>query len=132
MGSGWLPFGTLGRPHGTKGEILLCPFNREGAGIAASALPLPVQVAKAEECAAADIVAVRPVRGGFLVRFAGAESREAVAAMVGRQLRLPRSLFGPLGEAEFYVEDLPGSEVFLPDGQRLGRVARPSGMGLTT
>jgi 16S rRNA processing protein RimM len=123
MGSGWLPFGTLGRPHGTKGEILLCPFNKEGAGIAASQLPLAVRVVKGEECAAADIVAVRPVHAGFLIRFAGAESRESVAAMVGRQLHLPRSLFGPLGQAEFFVEDLPGCEVFLPDGQRLGRVA---------
>ncbi len=122
MGSGWLPFGTLGRPHGTKGEILLCPFNQKGAGTVAWALPLPVQVVRAEECAAADIVAIRPVHGGFLVRFAGAESRESVAAMVGRQLHLPRSLFGPLGEAEFFVEDLAGCDVFLPDGRRLGRV----------
>ena len=30
--------------------------------------------------------------------------------------------FGPLGEAEFYVEDMVGCEAFQPDGQRRGRV----------
>jgi len=86
MGSRWLPFGSLGRPHGTKGEILLFPFNTAGAGLNESDLPLRVRVVKAEKSVEANIVAFRPVHRGFLVRFADAESRESVGAMVGAQV----------------------------------------------
>jgi 16S rRNA processing protein RimM len=122
MGSRWLPFGSLGRPHGTKGEILLFPFNTAGAGLNESDLPLRVRVVKAEESVEANIVAFRPVHRGFLVRFADAESRESVGAMVGAQVHLSRSLFVPLAENEFYVDDIVGCEAFLADGKRLGRV----------
>jgi 16S rRNA processing protein RimM len=123
MGSGWLALGALGRPHGTRGEILFCLFNAAGVGLTVSDLPLRVQVVKAGQSVEADIVAFRPVHRGFLVRFAGVESRESVGAMVGGEVHLSRSRLAPLAETEFYVDDIVGCEVFLADGQRLGRVA---------
>jgi 16S rRNA processing protein RimM len=126
MEAEWLPFGILRRPHGTSGEIPLLPFN---AGALQGGLPDPpvrVRLARVEKSSQAftevNLVACRPVHVGFLVRFAGIESREAASALAGQELHLPRTAFGPLEEAEFYVEEIVGCEAFAPDGHRIGRV----------
>ncbi|HEX7506308.1 MAG TPA: ribosome maturation factor RimM [Polyangia bacterium] len=126
MEAEWLPFGILRRPHGTSGEIPLLPFN---VGAFQGVVPVPpvrVRLSPAqgfnEAFSEANLVACRPVHVGFLVRFAGIESREAAAALAGQELHMPRAAFCPLEEAEFYVEDIVGCEAFAPDGQRIGRV----------
>jgi 16S rRNA processing protein RimM len=122
MGSDWLPFGILRRPHGGKGEILLHPYNG-AAGRSEDLGLLPrVRVAGAGKARELLVAASRPVPGGYLVRFEGIADRESVAALVGQEVHLPRRCLAPLGAAEFYVEDLAGCEVFHPDGRRLGRV----------
>jgi 16S rRNA processing protein RimM len=125
MESQWLPFGILRRPHGTSGEIPLLPFN---VGASQGVVPVPpvrVRLARAQqlsEVSEVTLVACRQVHVGFLVRFDGITSREAASVLAGQELHLPRAAFGPLDEAEFYVEDMVGCEAFGPDGQRIGRV----------
>ena len=119
----WLPFGALRRPHGTRGEILLVPFNADADRSWANTLPARVRWVKGDRVLETQIVASRSVAGGFLVRFASAESREALADWVGGEVHLPRQGLPPLASQEFYVEDLVGCEVCLADGRRLGRVA---------
>jgi 16S rRNA processing protein RimM len=118
-----LPFGVLRRPHGTAGDIALSPFNPKGARIDQLPLPVVVVLVQHDRKVEKEIVACRPVHGGFLLRFAGASSREEVASLVGHVLHLPRSAFGTLGRAEFYVEDVVGCEVVDTGGKELGRVA---------
>lgn len=122
MASEWLPFGVLRRPHGTVGEIPLRPYNVDGLRAAAPVPPVRVRLSRGQEFTEASLVACRPVHVGFLVRFEGIATREAAAALAGQDLYLPREAFGPLEEAEFYVEDIVGCEAFGPDGQRIGRV----------
>ena len=122
MEAEWLPFGILRRPHGTSGEIPLLPFNAGADQGVVPAPPVRVRLARAQEVSEATLVACRPVHVGFLVRFDGIATREAASALAGQELHLPRAAFGPLDEAEFYVEDMVGCEAFQPDGQRLGRV----------
>lgn len=118
----WLPFGALRRPHGTRGEIFLVPFNPNGDRSWASRMPVRVRWVKAGATTEIDVVAARPVAEGWLVRFATAESREAVAALVGGELQVQRQGLPALAGGEFYVEDIVGCEVYLGDGRRLGRV----------
>jgi len=122
MGWDWLPFGILRRPHGTKGEILLQPYNGCGPRLDDSVLPPRVRLAGAENIRDADLAACRSVREGYLVRFEGIVDRESAAALVGREVQLPRRSLAPLAAAEFYVEDIVGFEVFGPDSRRIGRV----------
>jgi len=122
MASEWLPFGVLRRPHGIAGEIPLHPYNVDGSRAAAPVPPVRVRLFRGPEVTEANLVACRPVHAGFLVRFEGIATRDAAAALAGQELHLPREVFGPLEEAEFYVEDIVGCEAFEPDGQRIGRV----------
>ncbi len=120
MGSDWLPFGILRRPHGVEGEILLHPFNPVGVR---SELPSRVRIGKAETARELSVAATKSVPEGYLVRFGGIVDREAAAALVGEEVSCPRRLLTPLGPAELYVEDIVGCEVFHPHGRRLGRVS---------
>ena len=120
MGSDWLPFGILRRPHGTKGEILLHPY--AGMRSEEPALPPRVLLARAGNTRELNVAACRTVPAGYLVRFEGIDDRQEIAALTGQEVHLPRRSFAPLGSAEFYVEDIAGCEVVNVDGQRLGRI----------
>jgi 16S rRNA processing protein RimM len=120
----WLPFGVLRRPHGMQGEILLAPHNPGGDRGWVDTLPMPVQCSKPERVVDANIVALRPASGGFLVRLEGMNTRSAVADLAGAEVRFPRQRLAHLSAHEFYVEDLLGCEVVRQDGRRLGRVER--------
>jgi 16S rRNA processing protein RimM len=122
MGSDWLPFGILQRPHGMKGEIFLGPFNAPASGLELSARPLQVRLVLSESVVEASIADCRPAQGGFLIRFEGITTRESAAVLAGRELHLPRQAVPALAGSEFFVEDLVGCEVFELGGRRLGRV----------
>ncbi len=122
MGSDWLPFGILRRPHGTKGEVFLHPHNGPDGRSDDRGLPPRVRIVGAEKARELLVAASRLVPGGYLVRFEGVADRESVAALVGQEVHVPRRWLAPLGSDEFFVEDLAGCEVLHPDGRRLGRV----------
>ena len=113
-----MPFGILGRPHGTAGEISLHPFHSGGCRLDTVALPLAVTIGDS----AATITAVRRTADGFLLKLDGVLTREKAASLTGQQLGLPKSTLPPLGEGEFYVEDLVGCRVEDSEGRVLGVV----------
>jgi 16S rRNA processing protein RimM len=121
MASDWLPFGILRRPHGTQGEILLHPWN-DGAPGARAAVPARVRLTHGQVARELEIAAARPVREGWLVRFAGVADRESAARLVGWEVEVPRRSLASLAAAEFYVEDLVGCEVADAAGRPCGQV----------
>ena len=90
----WLPLGVLGRPHGVTGEIAFEPFNRAAGRV----LPTPLDVRLIRDASVRDasLVGCRPVHAGLLLRFAGIDTRDAVAALGGHQLCVPRTMLSPL------------------------------------
>jgi 16S rRNA processing protein RimM len=119
MGSDWLPFGTLGRPHGTRGELHLRLHGGTSSELAPSC---PIRLQGANGSSEVTLASVRQVPNGYLVRFDGVTDRDAAAALSGQTVEVPRDVLPPLAEDEFYVEDLVGCEVVASDGRRLGRV----------
>jgi 16S rRNA processing protein RimM len=115
-----LPFGILGRPHGTAGEISLRPFHSGGCRLDAVPLPLAVTLGGSE--VQGKITAVRRMADGFLLKLDGVLTREQAASLTGQQLCLPKSTLPPLSPGEFYVEDLVGCRVEDGDGRVLGVV----------
>jgi 16S rRNA processing protein RimM len=118
MASNWLPFGILRRPHGTQGEILLHPWNHGAPGD----VPARVRLIRGEVVRELETVAARPVREGYLVRFAGVTDRDSAALLVGLEVEVPRRGLAPLAATEFYVEDLVGCQVADAAGRPCGQV----------
>jgi 16S rRNA processing protein RimM len=121
MASDWLPFGILRRPHGTQGEILLHPWN-DGAPGARAAVPACVRLTRGRVVREIETTAARPVREGYLVRFAGVADRESAAALVGMEVEVRRRSLAPLAAREFYVEDVVGCQVADAAGRPYGQV----------
>jgi 16S rRNA processing protein RimM len=121
--AGEIPFGVLGRPHGISGELILRPYNPGGLGIDSVPLPLVVTLGHSGDFMSLAIVSARRFADGFFVKFQGVASREDAVSLTGRELRIPREALPPLGNTEFYVEDLVGCVVQDVQGKILGTVS---------
>jgi 16S rRNA processing protein RimM len=110
----WLAGGRIGRPHGLDGS-----FHVTRPRAALLALGATVQVAgRRTEIVRRSGTPDRPI-----LRLAAVEGREAAEALRGQELLVPRDAAPPLGEDEWWAEDLEGCRVV--DGEReLGRVRR--------
>ncbi len=122
MASDVLPFGVLGRPHGTTGEVLLHPYGGAAARPADWHLPSRLLLAGEDGEREMTVATARVTREGYLVRFAGIDDRNAAMALSGKEVRLPRQSLIALGAAEFFVEELTGCAVFRDGGPQLGKV----------
>jgi len=69
------------------------------------------------------IESARRVTGGWLVAFAGIDTREQADALRGQQVEALRSELPPLEQDEWYAVDLIGLQAVRPDGTPLGTVA---------
>jgi 16S rRNA processing protein RimM len=119
---GELPFGVLGRSHGISGELILRPYHAGGLRIDRLPLPLAVTLGQPGDPEPLAIVAARKFADAFLVKLDGIASREGAARLAGRELRISRAALPPLGDGEFYVEDLIGCVVNDIHGNVLGTV----------
>lgn len=120
MATDWLPFGILGRPHGTKGEILLHPYNDTAVGRAVP--PTRVRLIGGDVVREIFATATRQAGKGYLVCFEGIADRESAARLVGLKVEVPRHHLASLGASEFYVEDIVGCEVVDAAGRSWGQV----------
>jgi 16S rRNA processing protein RimM len=109
-----LSAGRIGRPHGLDGSFHVTHPRARFLAVGARVL-----VGGAEaEVVRKDGTEARPI-----VRLAGRDSREAIEPLRGEDLWVRRSDAPPLGEDEWYAEDLEGCAVV--DGAReVGTVAR--------
>lgn len=112
--------GTLGRPHGTKGEIRLdhkgtLPRGLEGYG----RFFIDAAGGGFEEIKIADW---RPGGDCILLSVDGVGDRDDVRAYTGRSLYVPREDMPPLGEDEYYHTDLIGARAVDEEGNEVGVV----------
>lgn len=63
-----------------------------------------------------------PFQGGYRVRFAGIDDRNEADRWRNRYVLAPRAELPEPGDDEFYLHDLVGLAVVLPDGAAVGRV----------
>ena len=115
--------GEIARPHGLAGELRVNPLTDR-----------PERFAELEQCVVWDrsrderetrrIRAARFHGTQVLVSFAGIESVEAAASLVGRLVAVPEAEALPLGPGQFYPWQLEGARVVTEDGRDVGQVAR--------
>lgn len=110
----WLVAGRIGRPHGLDGSFHVTGARPRLLGHG-NVIRVGERDAEVERLAGTDD---RPI-----VRLTLAHTREAVEALRGQDLLVPRSVAPPLEEDEWYASDLEGLRVV--DGAReVGFVSR--------
>lgn len=115
--------GEIARPHGLRGEVRVNPRTDR-----------PERFAELDECIVWDasrderetrrIRAARLHGGQVLVSFAGIDSVEAAASLVGRLMAVRESDALPLEPGWFYPWQLEGARVVTEDGREVGRLTR--------
>lgn len=110
--------GFIRRPHGIRGEL--------GVDWKGESLPEPgdlIYLGNGETEPAAWVVAAsRNHNGQLLLSLKGLEDRTSAEKLAGSKLYLPRDAVPPAGEDEAFVADLPGCQIFLPDGALVGEL----------
>ena len=117
--------GTIARPHGLKGHVVVNPetdFAEERFAVGAT---LATRSDRGDE--QLTIAEARLQGGRPIVRFDGFEKIEEAERLAGRELRVPEEALQPLGEGVYYQHQLIGCRVETIDGRRVGEVARVEG-----
>jgi 16S rRNA processing protein RimM len=99
----------LGAPFGVGGQVKVKSFSGETAHLA---LLTEVVLRKDGKDSRMKVVSVEEKGGSLLFKFAGIDSPEAARALQGAEIIVPRDAAAPLGEDEYYIEDLKGVCVY--------------------
>ena len=106
------------RAHGINGEVLVRPQtddpDRWVVGATFTTDDSPPRTFEA--------TGVRPHKGDLLVWFAGVEDRDTADTLRGVVFQIPATQRRPLGETEFWPDDLIGNSAVGPHGETLGTV----------
>lgn len=121
-----LVVGHVSRPHGTQGEVYVRPLTDHPEGVFARGVVLRAAADDGEEpdpdFPPLRVEAVRPFRRGYLVCFAGVDSRHLAERLRERYLVLPVEELAELEEGELFYHQLIGMRVRTVDGRDLGRI----------
>ena len=112
--------GLVGAPFGVKGFVKVRPCSGEIDHL----LELQsVIVSKDGKERLLNIEENTPSPPGVLMRFEGIDSPEAAKTLNGAHLIVSREQATPLGEDEFYIEDLKGLPVYNVDDEIIGHIS---------
>lgn len=110
----------IARPHGVMGELRVHRFNPDSRLLLDAET---VWLRRDGKTARHTVKRARVHHAQVLVTLEGTVGREAAEALRGSEVCLPRSVFPPPDEDEFYFIDMLGASVITEDGRTLGTVA---------
>ena len=112
--------GTIGSPFGVKGFVKVRSASGETDHLLKLQSVIVSKNGKEQELKIAESSVSPP---SVLMRFNGIDSPEAAKELNGAQLLVGRDQAAPLGEGEFYIEDLKGLPVTSEEGELIGHVS---------
>jgi 16S rRNA processing protein RimM len=119
-----LVVGRLRKPHGLKGDVTLFPLTDDPDAVFAAGRSVWLVGLDGQEVAGPiTIERSRSYHREWLVKFAGADSRDALEPWRGLFLAVPAEQLAPPAEGEVYLHELEGFSVRLPDATPLGLVS---------
>jgi 16S rRNA processing protein RimM len=119
-----LVVGRLRKPHGLKGDVTLFPLTDDPAAVFAPGRPVWLVGLDGETVAGPlSIERSRAYHREWLVKFEGANDREALDPWRGLFLAVPPEQLAPPAGDEVYLHELEGFSVRLPDETALGLVS---------
>jgi 16S rRNA processing protein RimM len=111
--------GAVRGAYGVKGWARIQPFDAEATVLLNSARWWLQHRGKTEQVT---VLAVRRYSGALLVKWQGWDLPEAVDAVKGAVVSVPRTEFPVLPDGEYYWSDLIGAQVTNREGEALGTV----------
>jgi len=122
-GARHLVVGRLRKPHGLKGDCTLFPLTDEpDAVFAAGRAVWLVGIDGKVAAGPLSIERSRPYHREWLIKFAGADGRDALDPWRGLFVAVPETELRPPEGDEVYVHELAGFSVRLPDETPLGLI----------
>jgi 16S rRNA processing protein RimM len=119
-----LVVGRLRKPHGLKGDTTLFPLTDNPAAVFAPGRRVWLVGMDGETVAGpVTIERSRPYHREWLIKFAGADGRDALDPWRGLLLAVPADELVPPEGDEVYLHELEGFSVRLPDETPLGLVS---------
>ncbi len=116
--------GRLRKPHGLKGDVTLFPLTDTPDTVLAPGAEVWLVGLEGEVVAGPlTIERSRAYHREWLVKFAGAEGREALEPWRGLFLAVPAERLAPPADDEVWLHELAGFAVRLPDDTPLGLVS---------
>lgn len=123
-GARHLVVGRLRKPHGLKGDCTLFPLTDDPEAVFAPGRSVWLVGVDGEIVAGpVTIERSRTYHREWLVKFAGADGREALDPWRGLFLAVPADELAPPADGEVYLHELAGFAVRLPDDTPLGLVS---------
>lgn len=122
--SDWVLVGTVGAPHGVRGDMRLKSFTENPASIF-KFVDLHLGVGGKT----VSLVKRGKSKDGFIVHIEGINTPEAVTGLSERQLYVHRDLLPDAAEDEFYLADLIGLEARDEQGAKIGTVSAVENFG---
>jgi 16S rRNA processing protein RimM len=123
-GARHLVVGRLRKPHGLKGECTVFPLTGEPETVFAPGRSVWLVGLDGETVAGPLVIEhSQAYHRRWLVKFEGADGRDALEPWRGLFLAVPAEQLTPLEEGEVYLHDLAGFSVRLPDDTPLGLVS---------
>ncbi len=123
-GARHLVVGRLRKPHGLKGDCTLFPLTDDPEAVFAPGRSVWLVGVDGKIVAGpVTIERSRTYHREWLVKFAGADGREALDPWRGLFLAVPADELAPPADGEVYLHELAGFAVRLPDDTPLGLVS---------
>jgi 16S rRNA processing protein RimM len=111
--------GLVGSPFGIKGFVKVHPCSGEIDHLLKLQSVIVGKDGKERLLNIEETAAAPP---SVLIRFEGIDSPEKAKTFTGAQLLAGREQAAPLGEGEFYIEDLKGLPVITENGETIGEI----------
>ena len=117
---GLVPIGSVLRPHGLAGEVVVYPYLND---LAYYGRVREVGTVQGDGSIRWHRVQHASIAGDrILLQLEGRRSRDALPSLIGLDLHVPRADLPLLDAREFYWYDLEGLSVYTQEGDFLGRV----------
>lgn len=119
MEARYVALAEIARPHGVRGEVRLRVYNKD-SDLLLECTDVRLTLADGT-IKDVRVESARPANEAILMRIKGYADRDQVLLLQGAKVSIPRDMFPPLEDGEFYVCDVIGAKAWLAE-EELGAV----------
>lgn len=116
--------GRVAGAFGVKGEVRITAYTDDPVALVGYG-----ELKRADGTAALTLTTGRPHQGALVARASEVATREDAEALRGLELFVPRDVFPPPDDGEYYLADLVGLAAVTPSGAPLGRIKSVQNFG---